>query len=138
RTTHAPRAPIGRTSRQAHAPALRSPRPGPSSRGLQITDSPDYRVGGSTATSLSPDYLSSERIVYSHSMVPGGFDVMSNTTRFTPSTSLTIRLLMRASTRAGTRARSAAIAASLVTTRPATPFAYVGQRPITPAASAGV
>jgi hypothetical protein len=35
---------------------------------------------------------------YSHSMVPGGLLVMSNTTRFTPLTSLTMRLLIRAST----------------------------------------
>ena len=62
---------------------------------------------------------------YSHSMVPGGFDVMSNTTRLTPLTSLTIRLLMRPSTSYGTRAQSAVIASSLVTTRIATTFAYV-------------
>ena len=30
-------------------------------------------------------------ICYSHSMVDGGFDVMSSTTRFTAGTSLTIR-----------------------------------------------
>ena len=35
---------------------------------------------------------------YSHSMVPGGFDVTSSTTRLTPSTSLVMRLEMRAST----------------------------------------
>src|SRR5438067_1578315 len=35
---------------------------------------------------------------YSHSMVPGGFEVMSKTTRLTPLTSLTMRLLMRPST----------------------------------------
>src|SRR6266852_6730896 len=62
---------------------------------------------------------------HSHSMVPGGFDVMSNTTRFTPFTSLTMRLLMRASTSYGTRAQSAVIASSLVTTLTATTFAYV-------------
>ena len=42
--------------------------------------------------------VSGRRRPYSHSMVPGGFDVMSNTTRLTPFTSLTIRLLIRAST----------------------------------------
>src|SRR5260370_10939096 len=36
--------------------------------------------------------------VYSHSMVPGGLLVMSKTTRLTPLTSLTMRLLIRAST----------------------------------------
>ena len=50
---------------------------------------------------------------------------MSNTTRLTPFTSLTMRLLMRASTSYGTRAQSAVIASSLVTTRTATTFAYV-------------
>ena len=35
---------------------------------------------------------------YSHSMVPGGFDVTSSTTRFTPATSLVIRFEIRAST----------------------------------------
>src|SRR4029077_1055442 len=35
---------------------------------------------------------------YSHSIVPGGFDVMSNTTRLTPFVSLTSRLLIRART----------------------------------------
>ena len=33
---------------------------------------------------------------YSHSMVPGGFDVMSRTQRLMPFTSFTMRLLMRA------------------------------------------
>ena len=32
------------------------------------------------------------RKIYSHSIVPGGFEVMSYTTRFTPRTSFTIRL----------------------------------------------
>ena len=35
---------------------------------------------------------------YSHSIVPGGFDVMSYATRFTPGTSLMMRLEMRSST----------------------------------------
>ena len=35
---------------------------------------------------------------YSHSIVPGGFDVTSSTTRFTPGTSLVMRFEMRAST----------------------------------------
>ena len=35
---------------------------------------------------------------HSHSMVPGGFDVTSSTTRFTPLTSLVMRFEMRAST----------------------------------------
>src|SRR5207253_7169042 len=75
---------------------------------------------------------------YSHSMVPGGFDVMSNTTRFTPLTSFTMRLLIRARTSYGTRAQSAVIASSLVTTRTATTLAYVRKSPITPTVSSGV
>ena len=35
---------------------------------------------------------------HSHSIVPGGLDVTSSTTRLTPGTSLVIRLEMRAST----------------------------------------
>ncbi len=35
---------------------------------------------------------------YSHSIVPGGLDVMSYTTRFTPGTSFTMRLAILAST----------------------------------------
>ncbi len=34
---------------------------------------------------------------YSHSIVPGGFEVMSSTTRFTPDTSLVIRFEILAS-----------------------------------------
>src|SRR5207253_7697495 len=77
-------------------------------------------------------------VFHSHSMVPGGFEVMSKTTRLTPFTSLTIRLLIRASTSYGTRAQSAVIASSLVTTRTATTLAYVRKSPITPTVSSGV
>lgn len=49
---------------------------------------------------------------YSHSMVPGGFDVTSSTTRFTPAISLVMRLEMRASTSYGRRVQSAVIASS--------------------------
>src|SRR5712691_3994174 len=77
-------------------------------------------------------------LLYSHSMVPGGLLVMSKTTRLTPFTSFTIRLLMRASTSYGTRAQSAVIASSLVTTRTATTLAYVRKSPITPTVSSGV
>ena len=40
----------------------------------------------------------SRRGAYSHSMVPGGLDVTSRTTRFTSRTSLVMRVEMRAST----------------------------------------
>ena len=54
---------------------------------------------------------------HSHSMVAGGLEVMSYTTRFTPETTFTMRLEMRASTSKGMRAQSAVIASSLVTAR---------------------
>ncbi len=56
-------------------------------------------------------------LAYSHSMVPGGFDVMSSATRFTPGTSAMMRLDSRCSTSAGRRAQSAVMASSLVTAR---------------------
>src|SRR5213078_2702319 len=54
---------------------------------------------------------------YSHSIVEGGFDVMSSTTRFTAGTSLTIRDEIVSSRSYGSRAQSAVIASSLVTAR---------------------
>jgi len=50
-------------------------------------------------------------------MVPGGFDVISRTTRLTSLTSFVIRLEIRASTSSGILAQSAVIASSLVTGR---------------------
>jgi hypothetical protein len=54
---------------------------------------------------------------YSHSIVAGGFDVTSSTTRFTPGISLTIRLEMISIRSYGRRAQSAVIASSEVTAR---------------------
>src|SRR5262245_52311513 len=48
-------------------------------------------------------------IVYSHSIVPGGLLVMSNTQRFTPLTSLTIRLASFSSRSNGSFTQSAVI-----------------------------
>ena len=56
-------------------------------------------------------------LAHSHSIVPGGFDVMSSTTRLIPGTSLMTRLLIVSSTSYGMRAQSAVIASSLVTAR---------------------
>ena len=53
-------------------------------------------LGSSASTPLDPALRSADR--YSHSIVAGGFDEMSYTTRFTPGTSLTIRLLIFART----------------------------------------
>jgi hypothetical protein len=60
---------------------------------------------------------------YSHSTVAGGFEVISYATRFTPGTSLTIRVLMRSSNSCGSRAQSAVMPSSLVIARTATRFA---------------
>jgi hypothetical protein len=57
---------------------------------------------------------------HSHSIVDGGFDVMSSTTRFTSGTSFTIREEIVSSRSYGSRAQSAVIASSLVTARTTT------------------
>jgi hypothetical protein len=54
---------------------------------------------------------------HSHSIVPGGLEVMSKTTRLTPATSLTMRRLVRASRSVGNLAHSAVIKSSVVTAR---------------------
>ena len=57
---------------------------------------------------------------YSHSIVAGGLLEMSYTTRFTPFTSLMMRLEIRAKTSHGKRAQSAVMKSSVVTARNAT------------------
>jgi hypothetical protein len=47
---------------------------------------------------LSGEGVSIAISIHSHSMVPGGFEVMSKTTRFTPLTSFVIRFEIFAST----------------------------------------
>ncbi len=54
---------------------------------------------------------------YSHSMVAGGLEVRSYTTRFTPRTSLTMRLETRASRSCGSGAQSAVMKSWLLTAR---------------------
>jgi len=54
---------------------------------------------------------------YSHSIVAGGFDVMSYTTRLTLSTSFTIRFEIFSSTSQGMRAQSAVMPSMEVTAR---------------------
>src|ERR1700686_4781551 len=75
------------------------------------------------AAGMNPAAIAAQVTVLLPSIVPGGFDVMSKTTRFTPLTSLTIRLLILATTSYGTPAQSAVMASSLVTTRTATTLA---------------
>src|SRR5262249_61742142 len=64
-------------------------------------------------------------LTHSHSIVAGGFDEMSYTTRFTPWTSLVMRLEMRASSSCGSGAQSAVIASRLVPQRRAVAFSLV-------------
>src|SRR3954451_14724924 len=61
-------------------------------------------------------------IGHSHSIVDGGFDEMSYTTRLMPRTSFTIRDEMRASRSCGSRAQSAVIPSRLSTARIATVY----------------
>src|SRR6266498_5803804 len=69
---------------------------------------------------------------YSHSIVPGGLDVMSYTTRFTPATSLTMRLLRASSTVESRRAQSAVMPSSDVTARTMMGYSYDRPSPCTP------
>src|SRR5437588_1410974 len=73
-----------------------------------------------------------EETRYSHSIVPGGFEVMSYTTRFTPFTSFTMRFEMRFNTSWGSATQSAVIPSSELTARMAHVYAYVRMSPITP------
>src|ERR1700735_4161681 len=69
---------------------------------------------------------------YSHSIVPGGFDVTSYTTRLIPRTSLTILLEIVLNTSNGSVAQSAVMPSSVSPARTAQVFAYVLWSPITP------
>src|SRR5204862_2382457 len=78
------------------------------------------------------------RRAHSHSIVAGGLDEMSYTTRFTPGTSLTMRDEILPRTSYGSLAQSAVMPSSDVTARIATTFAYVRPSPITPTDRTGV
>src|SRR6185437_13602721 len=69
---------------------------------------------------------------YSHSIVPGGFDVMSYTTRLTPWTSFTIRFEIVLRTSCGSGTQSAVMPSSECTARMAQVYAYVRWSPMTP------
>src|SRR5439155_17258019 len=81
-----------------------------------------------------PDHevIEAERNLYSHSMVAGGFDVTSSTTRFTPGISLTMRPEIVSIRSYGRRAQSAVMASSLVTARITAGYPYVRSSPCTP------
>ena len=72
-----------------------------------LLDRPAALVGGEDPLARRDDRARHSRsarrdsYVHSHSIVPGGFDVMSYATRFTPGTSLMTRLEMRSSTSYG-------------------------------------
>jgi len=55
--------------------------------------------------------------IYSHSMVPGGLEVTSYTTRLIPATSLMMRRTIRSSTSGGKRNQSAVMKSVVVTAR---------------------
>src|SRR6185437_9477410 len=57
------------------------------------------------------------RLCYSHSMVPGGLDVMSYTTRLMPRTSFTIRVEIALRTSYGSGTQSAVMPSSECTAR---------------------
>ena len=61
-------------------------------------------------------------VSHSHSIVAGGFDEISYTTRFTPRTSFTMRVEIRPSTSYGSRAQSAVMPSTLSTARKAITF----------------
>jgi hypothetical protein len=64
-------------------------------------------------------------LVYSHSIVPGGFDVVSYTTRFIPRISFTIRFEIDLITGHGNSTTSAVMPSSEFTARIAHVYAYV-------------
>ena len=97
----APRAFGGPPIRRACAAPARRPRDGPR---------PRSRPGRGGTEDLRDGPL-----FYSHSMVAGGFELMSYVTRFTPLTSLMIRVLIRPSTSAGKGYQSAVIPSREVT-----------------------
>ena len=88
--------------------------------GCNSTSNSKGEVPRATARGTSPHTASTPLDggrAYSHSIVPGGFDVTSSTTRFTSGTWLVILFEMRASTSYGTRVQSAVIASSEETGR---------------------
>src|SRR5579862_5425346 len=74
---------------------------------------------------------------YSHSIVAGGFELMSYTTRLMPRTELTMRLEITASRSCGRRAQSAVMPSRLSTARIATVNSYVRSSPMTPTLCTG-
>src|SRR6056297_2241595 len=76
--------------------------------------------------------LSFEEAHYSHSMVAGGFELTSYTTRLIPLTSLIIRLLTSDKKSYGRCDQSAVMPSTLLTDLKAIVYSYVLSSPITP------
>jgi hypothetical protein len=86
--------------------------------GERTSERSEREVGGQAVPNgPAPPPAGALARTYSHSIVPGGFDVMSNVTRFTAAISLIIRDATRSSRSYGNRAQSAVIASSDVTAR---------------------
>src|SRR3954466_15871523 len=77
-------------------------------------------------------------LAHSHSMVAGGLELMSYTTRLTPGTSLTIRAEIFPRTSYGSFAPAGGMPSPAVPARIATTFAYVRPSPMTPTERTGV
>ena len=71
---------------------------------------------------MTNDLMTSDSSIYSHSIVLGGFELMSYTTRFTPLTSLMIRFEISSRIRYGSFTQSAVIPSWLSTTLRAITF----------------
>ena len=95
------------TLRSADRVATRGPRERPRSLAAQARKRQKIIPDADPTLNRSPD-----RSTHSHSMVPGGLDVTSSTTRLTSRTSLVMRFEMRDSTSYGRRVQSAVMASS--------------------------
>src|ERR1035437_1912262 len=97
------------------------------------------RIASSVApTQVGLSACVDRELSHSHSIVAGGLELMSYTTRFTPGTSLTMRELILPSTSYGIFAQSAVIPSSDFTARMATTLAYVRPSPMTQTERSGV
>src|SRR5690606_39777742 len=94
-----------------------TPSAAPASLNERESETVGRPYGGETTKGGCCEASALRRETHSHSMVPGGLDVTSRTTRFTSRTSLVMRLEIFDSTSYGRRVQSAVIASSLDTGR---------------------
>src|SRR5690606_12865097 len=90
------------------------------------------RLSRAAPFSATPAGAARPAPAYSHSMVAGGFELMSYTTRLTPGTSLMMRRAMASSTSWGSRAHRASSPSGLTTARTPTMCPYVRRPSATP------